>query len=97
MDLVWKLCRCEEVIMDFCAGKCSTSKACLLIDQYRKLVGRGVDSELLAAAETDLLLAFVFQVRDPESDIIGSGEMKAAAKVPSEEGVAVLVSKNASV
>lgn len=53
----------------------------MLIDQYRKFVGCGVDSELLSAPDVGLVLASVFQVPGPEPDTSGNGDVRATAKV----------------
>lgn len=63
--------------MDFCESICPTAKACMSLDQYKKSVECDVDFKLLAAADSDLMLAVASQVLDSKSDICGSVEAKA--------------------
>lgn len=57
-DLVRKFSRLRDVVIDFCTGTCSAEKACMLLDQHRKFVECDLNSEMLTAAETVLLLVF---------------------------------------
>lgn len=74
-DPVGELSRAGKVVMDFCAGRCFTTNTCTLVDQHRKLTGYGVNSELLSAAEPELMLGFVSRMLNPESHISASTKM----------------------
>lgn len=53
-DLLQKLSRCKDVVMDFCAGLYFTAKVCMLLDQHRSFMGCDVESELLTTAEAGI-------------------------------------------
>lgn len=82
--------------MDFCGGTCSTAKAFVFSDQHRTFVGCVVDCDVLTAAEADHLLTFASQVSDTISEINGSAEVKATAKVFKNEKAALWANKRAS-
>lgn len=96
-DLLRKYTRPENVVLDFCARTCSAAKACMLPDQHKKFVGCDVDSELLNAADKDLVVMFLAQVLSSTLDIGGSAEVVAAVKVFKDEKAAVLARKKAGV
>lgn len=64
---------------DFCAGTWPTAKACLLLDQHRKIVRRNLDSDALSAAEPVFLLIRALQVWNPNCNTTGDEEMRAVA------------------
>lgn len=68
----------------------------MMLDQHRIYVECNADSALLTAAETALLLTTAPQLPDPNSDISGSVEVKAATKIFKDEGEALLANKKAS-
>lgn len=94
--LMRRLSRPVDMVMNSCAGMCSTANVCMLHAEYRKFVKCDVDYELLTAAETDPVLTFVSQLPKPESDISGSAAVKVAAMVLKEERAALLASTKAS-
>lgn len=53
-DLVGKLTKKRNLVVDFCAGTCSTTKACLLLGQQNDFISWDSDSSLLSSAEPDL-------------------------------------------
>lgn len=69
----------------------------MLLDQQRAFVGCNADCELLAAAETKVLLAITSLMLNTSFDNTGSREVEATAKVFKEEIAALLAYKNASV
>lgn len=85
---------CQEV-MNICVGTGSSAKACKFLDQHKTFVRCDVDSELLTVAKTDLVLAFVSQVRNRKSDINSSGKVKTAAEVFKAERAPLLANKKA--
>lgn len=54
-----RLNRPRDVVVDCCAAMCSKGKARMLRDQRRRFSRCGVESELLTAAEADLVLGSV--------------------------------------
>lgn len=60
--------------MDFCAGTCLTVKACMLLGQRRTFAGGDLDLNVLRAAGLDLLLTFVSEAMNPNSEITGDEE-----------------------
>lgn len=92
-----KTSKAGDLVIDFCAVTCFKAKVCMLLDQHKTFVGCDLDSTVLSAAEPDLVLTVVSQVLRPTSDIRGSGEVKAAAKLLTDEIDAVLAGKNATV
>lgn len=95
-NMGWKLSRPGDLLMDYCAVKCSTTEACLLADQHRKFVVCGIDSEPGTAAEPDPVLPFGSQMQNTKSDISGNAEGISAAKVSRKVWAAVLARKKAS-
>lgn len=69
----------------------------MLPNQYRRIVGCDVDSELLAAAKADLVLSVPAQVLNSKSGISGSEKVKAVAKVFEGETAALQANEKASV
>lgn len=66
-------------------------------DQHRKSVGYDVDSEVLRAAEPDVLLTFASQVLNAKFDISESGDVEAAAVVFKDGRETLLAKKKATV
>lgn len=89
--------RLGDVGIEFYAGGCSTTKACILLDQQRNFVRCSVDSKLLTAPETDLVLASAPEVLNRKSDIIGSAKVRGATKVWKEGRAVDLANKKVSV
>lgn len=96
-DLLRKFSRPGNVMMDYSAGTRSRAKACMLLNEPRRLVTRVLELELLAAAEADLTLVLHSQGRTWKCDISGRTEMIAAAKSIKDERAAILASNRASV
>lgn len=80
-DLVRKHGRRRDVMVDFCADKCFTAEVFILLQQHRKVLAHDVGSGILTAVKINFVLMFVSWVLSLKSDISGSGEVKAAAKV----------------
>lgn len=80
-DPVRKSSSSGDVVLEICAGVCYIAEACVLLDQRRTFVRRNVKSELLPAAEADLVLTLASQVINAKFDISGSEEARAAAKL----------------
>lgn len=76
--------------MDFNAGAGFPVKACVLFDHLRSFVRCNIDSELLTAAEIDLVLTIVSQLLNPKSDISSSAKLNAAAPVFKDASAVVL-------
>lgn len=95
-DLVRSSSRPENTVVKFCASTCSTAEACILLDQRRTFVGCDVNSELPTSAEADFVLTFASPVLSKKSDISGSAEVVAAAKVLKVKRAALLASEKAS-
>lgn len=80
--LVWKANKAGKLMMDLCAGTCSTAKAFMMLaDQQRKSVAWDFGPELPSAPEPDHVLTFVSQVRNRTLDISESGEVESATTV----------------
>lgn len=80
--------------MDLSAATCSTAKALVLLGHHGKFAECGVDSELLTAADRDLVIKSVSEVLDPRFDISQSAKMEAAAMLFNDESAALLANKN---
>lgn len=76
----WEVWEGGNFVIEFCAGICPTAKACMLVDQHRKLVGCDLDSDILSTAEPDLHFTFALRRLSPSSDITGAEEVRAAAR-----------------
>lgn len=96
-DLVRKLTKAGELVLDFYAGTCFTVRACMLFDRQREFVGCDLDPEVLCAVESDPALTPAFQVLNLKWDISGSGGVEAAAKAFIDRRRAFLASKTATV
>lgn len=96
-DLMRKCSKAGDFVADFCAGKCSTAKACMMLDSIKKFVRCDVNPQVLHAAETDLVLNSVSQVLILRSDISGGGKVEAAAKVFTDGMGALLARMKANV
>lgn len=83
--------------MYFCAGKCSTAEACMLLDQQGGLVRCDADSELLAATDADPALELASEVLTSKGDISGRAEMRASTEKFKIERVTLLSRKMTSV
>lgn len=92
-SLVWNFKRQGDVVMHFCSGTCYTAKECMLPEQQKTSERCDVYSEALTATETDLVLMFFSQVLNAKSDISGSEEVAAAAKVFKDDRAALLENK----
>lgn len=79
-NLVGKLTRNGNLVMDFSARTRLTTKVCMLLDQHKKSVKYGFNSDLLSAAKPDFLLSFALQMLNPSSDTTESKEVRAAAE-----------------
>lgn len=79
-DLIPKFVRGEDLVLGFCAGTSPTANACMLRIQHRGFVGCILDSDLLRAAELDYLLIFGLQNMNPNYDVMGDEELRAAAR-----------------
>lgn len=69
----------------------------MLLDRHQKSVGCNVDPEMLSAAEPSLVLAAFSQMRSLNLNIRGSGKVKAATKVLTEEMTGFLAEKEGTV
>lgn len=74
-----KVTRKRDLVMEFCAGLCSTAKSCVLQDQHRKFAGCDLDSDILKTADSDHLSPFASQMLSPNSDCKENEEVTAAA------------------
>lgn len=54
-NLIGELTRREDFVKSFWISTCSTSKACMLLDQHRMFFGCHLDSDVSSTAEPDLL------------------------------------------
>lgn len=84
-DLVAKLSSSGSLVTEFFAGTRSNTKARMLLDQYSRLVGCSVDTEMLSAANLSLLLTPASQMLNRKPDVSGKGESAAAAKFLTDE------------
>lgn len=75
-----KVTRGGELLKSFCAGTCTTAKACLLADQHRKIVECDLHSEVVSTAVTNLHLLLALQVLNTNSDSTGHEKVRAAAR-----------------
>lgn len=80
-EVVCRMLKSEDLMKGFCAGVWSTAKAGMLLDENRELVGCDVDSKLVTAGETDLVLPFFSQVLGPKLKISSSAEVIAATMI----------------
>lgn len=83
--------------MDFCAGACSTAKTCTLLDQHKMFDEGDLDSEVLSAAESDLLSAFALEVFNPNFEIIENEEVRAAGRTIREKVAVIWARRRATV
>lgn len=74
LNLMLAISRPEDVVTIFCADAYSTARACFLLDQHKRFVKCGVDSELLTAADEEIVLALDGQV--PTSHILHQWQQK---------------------
>lgn len=79
-DLVGESTGAGDFLMNSCAGILPTAMACTLLVQCRKFVGRDLDSDVLNAAEPDLLSTFSLQVLKPISDVTAPEKVRAGAQ-----------------
>lgn len=79
-DLIRRFTKRGDWVMDYCAVTCPTAKAFLLLGEHRKFVSCHSDSELIHAAEPDLLLTFLLRALNPKSDITVHKEVRAIAE-----------------
>lgn len=79
-DLVGKISREGNFMMDFSASMCPTGKVCVLLDQHRTFAGGDLDSEVLGAAEPEPQLTFASQPLNPNYDSTRDEEMKKTAQ-----------------
>lgn len=82
-----------DVVLDFCAGKCSTTKACKLLDQRSSFARGSTDYQLLTAAKANLVLTFTSQALNLKLDLSGSAEAIAAEELFRDKRSAFFVSK----
>lgn len=68
----------------------------MLLYQQRQLAGCDQDSNVLSAAELELLLTFVLQVLNPMSDIMGDEGLRTAAETFKEKVAEVLAGRRAT-
>lgn len=96
-DVGRKFSEAGAMVLDFCAGTCSTGKAWLLHDQHRKFVECDIDPEVLSGAKLDLVLTLASQVLNSGSDFSCSGEVEVAPNVVTDEIGALSARKKALV
>lgn len=84
-------------MMNFCVGSSLTAKACILLDQQRKLAGCDSESDVLSASEPKALSTVALQMLNPNSDSTGDTEMKASARAFKDKARVVLAGKKATV
>lgn len=87
---VGKFKRRRDLLMDFCAGTCLMATTCVLLDQQTLLAGWDWDSDLLNAAEPDLILTFALQVLSTSSNTTRDGAVKPAAGTFTERWAVIL-------
>lgn len=66
--------------MDFCACICTLAKTSVLLGPHRRLAGCNLDSDVLRAAEHDLLSTTASQVISPNSNVRAEEDMRTAAR-----------------
>lgn len=86
-----------DQVIDSCADICSTTKACLFLEQRRKCVDRDVDSKVQSAVEPDPVLTLVSRAPSLKLGSSKSGEIKTAAKDFTDKMGALLAKKKATV
>lgn len=79
-DLVGKFTGAGSSVLDFCASSFLTAMVYMLLGQYKEFVHCDFDSEVLNAAEPDLLLTNSLEVLSPSPEIVEGEELKAAAR-----------------
>lgn len=84
-DLAGKLTRKGNFGMDYSAGTCPATEACMLLDRRRRSAGCDLDSDVLSIAKPDLISTFVLQVLNRKSDIEDDEQLKTAAPVVRKE------------
>lgn len=79
-NLLRKFSRAEDEMIKIFAGTSSTAKALMLLDQHRRFVKFNLDSDVVTAADTCLLVAFALQVLNPSLGITEDEKMRAPAR-----------------
>ena len=80
-DLVAKFSRRGMLVVDPFAGTLAVAKACLMLDEHRKFVVSDVDEKCIRTALPSLVECFAAQILNTDSDIVGTGAEKEAAKL----------------
>lgn len=97
MDVMQKSSKAGEVLVHFCDDTRCTARACVLLDNHRKLVECSVELEVPSAAKVDVVLTFASEVLSPKSSIDESREIEAAAEVFTNQTGSCLDNNNATI
>lgn len=95
-SLVVKSAEKVDLVKGFCASTCPTAKACIPLDQHRKFEGCNLDSAVVNAAESDLLLTFASQALSLLFNITEDQEMREAARRFKEKAAEAMAWKRAN-
>lgn len=87
----------QEPVYSFCVDTWSSPKVSLLPDQLAEFVRCDLITEAQTVAEADRVLTLVSQVLKPKSEISGSGELKAGARMFRDKTTALVANTNGTV
>lgn len=92
-DIVQKLRRSENLVVNACYGTFSVSTACMLLPKHRRFIGCEGDSSRLSEAMPQLGLLYARQALTNESNIDGKGQVRSSADVYDKVVEAIEVQK----
>lgn len=81
MDIVERLTRPGDIVVDFTAGTFPVLKACMLLPKHRRFVGCDIDKMCVEASQQSAVLTYAKQVLSASSDIEGTDAVREAAQV----------------
>lgn len=70
-----------QLLLDAVAGMLSTAKACLLLNNYSRLIGCDKDIDCLQISIPRLVDVYASQLLNDRADFTGDGHLKASARV----------------
>lgn len=81
MDIIARMTRPGDLVVDFTAGTFPVMKACMQLPQHRRFIGCDKDHHCVAAASPSVVFTFAKQIWNPSSDIEGNASVKEAARI----------------